>query len=186
MSNQEKKKSVPDVEERKQDQELSKEQLIKEIQSNKLIPREYKALLIKNIDLPERVASLEAYVSQIVQSMDGLPDKFLEKVKEEMQKRQQSVPQGAGQQGGSGLSLMDLLNNPLVLGALGGGGQSEMDKFFFRLGQETFFNGLAWQDTFMKEQAKGMGRMFMKNWQDKAKELKDQYEVKSAEGPKGE
>ena len=157
---------------------LTKADMIKDIKSNRLIPNEYKKLLIMSLDIPERVGDLENIVGGIASKIDGIGDSVVAKINQQAAARDKSLKEDLagleGNQGGGGSRTSGLVER-LLIRMLAGGGSSSMDKFFWNLGQRTFFEGIAWQETFMNEQAKVMGREFMKDWKQRTKKIESEF-----------
>lgn len=177
-----KKTTVPGVEtsepeESESEEALTREQMEEDIKGNRLIPEEYKALLIRSLDLPGRVAVLENIVTDMAGKVDGIGDDVVKKLNAAAAARQKRMAEElkGKNEGAGGSAAKSTLLDRLLIKLLTDSGSSSMDKFFWQLGQKTFFEGIAWQETFMNEQAKGMGREFVKDWKERTKKIEGEF-----------
>ena len=130
-----------------------------------------------------RVAELEDIITKMAAKMDGMGDDVVKKLNAQAAKRQRELKSELANVNGGSEGKPNLLAVLRELRMLGGG-SSSMDKFFWQLGQRAFFEGIAWQETFMNEQAKGMGREFVKDWKERQNRIKKEFEQAKAGGKK--
>ena len=147
---------------------LTREQIVEEIQKNKFIPKEFKAVLIRNIDIPERVKALEEALTKL----EGMPDEVVRKLNAQAAARAETIKGelaglGRSQQGGIRGNIVEQAIARMLLG----GGSNAMNEFFVKLGEQTFFERVAWGDILMREQIKGMGKEFKKQVDKRREEL---------------